>query len=304
MHEISKTLWHVSKIDNQKISDLAKKYGGSGIYYTEVFKRYLQTEYNITIEDYLINYCNEAQPICACGICNEKTNITIKNSNFRWREFKCGRNKGIIKWSEWAKDGRKGKNNPMYGKDTWNKGQTKETNEKVRLISERGKGRKTSDGTKKKQSESAKRRLIHGHTGIPHSEETKQKLRENTLRLIKLGVFKQNNTGCFCEMRNILIKNEILFEEEKIVNYWAFDFFLIDHNIYIEVDGDYWHSNPKFYPDGPQSKTQKINYARDISKNNFCKKNNLKLIRYWEYDILNNKDYIECNLKTLLGLKK
>ena len=285
------------------IKDLAKKYGGCGIYYPKVLKIHLQKDHNIDFHDYFIQYCNFEEKECPCNICNKKLKIIAKGSKILYSKYACGRNPGVLKWSEEAKEKRKGLNNPMFNKQPWNLGLTAKTNKSLAESARKNTNKIVSKETKEKQSISAKKRKIHGHTGKKHSNETKEKLRKNTLRLIALGAFKQTKSQCHLKFKELLIKNNILFEEEKIVSYWSFDFYLYEHNVYIEIDGDYWHSNPRRYKNGPQSKTQKINYARDISKNNFCKKNNLTLIRFWEYDVLNNEKEIICKLKKLLELK-
>ena len=170
----------------------------------------------------------------------------------------------------------------------------------MKKISENRKGIVISEETKNKMSVSAKKRKIHGHTGHKHSELNKQKFRENTLRMIQEGKYKQTRTKPHILFYEMLKRINVKFCEECIEQPWIFDFYLPELNYYIEVDGDYFHSNPKIYPNGPKTKTQKINWYRDIKKNEFCTKNNLKLLRFWESDILNHIDLIEeqiCKLK-------
>lgn len=57
---------------------------------------------------------------------------------------------------------------------------------------------------------------------------------------------------------------------------------------------------PSSIPIGPKSKTQKINYSRDISKNKYAIQNNINLIRFWEYDILNNTPEVKKQLLCIL----
>jgi len=59
----------------------------------------------------------------------------------------------------------------------------------------------------------------------------------------------------------------VVFENEKKIDCYSFDIFLKDLNVFIEIDGDYWHTNPKFYKNGPETKSQKINFYRDNKKN-------------------------------------
>lgn len=86
-YEIDKKEWHVCKICNKKIKDLAKIYGGCGIYYTQVFKQHLKNDHDLTLEEYFNN-----RPVCKCGICKQLCDIGgIKKSNFYWKKYKCGR---------------------------------------------------------------------------------------------------------------------------------------------------------------------------------------------------------------------
>lgn len=304
---IEKEIWHICKICNEKIQNLAKIYGGCGVYYTKVFKLHLKKDHSLLPEEYFEKYTE--RPICKCGLCGQKTDIQKKNlGDFYWKEYKCGRTEGTMEWSEKAKITRKGSGNPMYGKDSWNKGLTKDNCETLKKMGEKRKGTKASIETRKKLSNAMKRRLESGenppHTGHHHTEENKEKQRQMTLQMIKDGKFSQIKSKPHIEFSKILNETKIEYEEEKIVHYWTFDFYIPILDLYIEVDGDYFHSNPKFYPNGPKTNTQKINWHRDIKKNKYCLENNLKLLRFWECDILNNPEEIKCDLKELLELKK
>jgi G:T-mismatch repair DNA endonuclease (very short patch repair protein) len=119
---------------------------------------------------------------------------------------------------------------------------------------------------------------------------------------IENGDFKQTKTKPHIAFGKILDSLQIKYKEELILSKWSFDFYLFDYDVYVEVDGDYFHSNPKIYPNGPKTKTQNINWYRDIKKNKYCKENNIKLIRFWECDILNDEELIKCRLKESLEL--
>jgi G:T-mismatch repair DNA endonuclease (very short patch repair protein) len=297
---IDKSLWHTCQLCQQEITDLATQYGGGGIYYPQVFKKHLEIDHDLTLNKYFDKYID--RPECPCGVCNQLVNVVRDGGNFRFEKYRCGRNPGILKWSEEAKVNRRGEGNPMYGKQPWNEGLTKDTHPSMMSNSIKNKNKIVSDETKRRQSESAKKRTIHGHTGHPHTEEAKEKCRQATLRRIKNGEFKQTKTKPHIKMAEILASLGVKFEEEKIEHYWCFDFHLSKYDIYLEVDGDYFHSNPKTYPDGPKTKTQKVNWYRDIKKQQYCVENDMRLIRFWECDILNNQEEIKCQLRELLGL--
>lgn len=296
---IDKGLWHTCKLCGKDITLLAKQYGGNGKYYTQVFKKHLEVDHNYTATEYFSEF--DIRPLCACGICKQEVNMgSAGKSSFAWRLFRCGRNPGTLAWSEMAKETRKGENNPMYGQKAWNDGLTKETSTTIQAISDKMTGRTIPDSAKQKMSIAAKKRLVHGHTGILHSKESKQKMREATLRRIKDGHFKQLVSKPHIAMKAILDSMQLSYIEEYIVGYWSFDFRL-GSGILIEVDGDYFHSNPKIYPNGPKSNTQKINHCRDMKKDRYCRDNSLLLLRFWESDILSNPDGIKesilCHLK-------
>jgi very-short-patch-repair endonuclease len=294
--EIKKEDWNICKICNESLSSMVEEYGGSGVYRTQCFKKHIEEKHQIKMDDYFNN-----GPDCPCGICGNKRKVMIKGALLKWKEYGCGRNPGVLSWSEKAKISRRGENNPMYGKVPWNSGLSKENNESLRAVSIKRTGTKASESTRKKQSESAKLRDFHGHTGCKHTEENKEKSRLRTLQMIKDGVFNQTDTKPSRIIRSILDEYNFLYEKEYVVGKFSFDYFLINENTLLEVDGDYFHSNPLIYPNGPETKTQKINSYRDKVKNEFCEKSGLKLIRFWEHDILRKKEWV---VQKLLELKK
>lgn len=300
MYDIKDDLWNQCSICGDTRSVVNSEFGGCGRYSTQNFKEHLLKKHNMSLEEYFEKVTN--RPKCHCGGCDKLVNIKRSGRVFSWRKYACGNNDGVKLWSKNAKTGRLGINNPMYGLRPWNEGETKETSESVRKVSEKLTGKKLSKTHKDKLSISAKKRIVHGHTGCKHSEESKEKIRAVTIKRIHDGDFKQTRTKPHIEMSNILTGMGIAYIEEYSLSVWSFDFYIKEYDLYIEVDGDYFHSNPKIYPNGPKTKTQKINWYRDIKKNEFCINNNMKLIRFWESDILNNKEDIECRLKKLLAL--
>ena len=104
-----------------------------------------------------------------------------------------------------------------------------------------------------------------------------------------------------------LVKNEIKFERQKIfeecfyINKLKFDFYLPFYNVCIEIDGQH-HFYPVTY--GGISKEQAIiNFnlqkEKDKIKNDFCKENNIILIRlpYWEFYGENYKNILKNIIK-------
>jgi G:T-mismatch repair DNA endonuclease (very short patch repair protein) len=100
----------------------------------------------------------------------------------------------------------------------------------------------------------------------------------------------------------ILEKNKIKFLKEKYLNSNKFKIdYIILPNIAIEIQGDYWHGNPKFYPDENKLNTvQSKNILRDIKKEKWLIDNNYRYVAIWQNDLELNIDKIEENILLLL----
>ena len=97
-----------------------------------------------------------------------------------------------------------------------------------------------------------------------------------------------------------LTELNILYEKQYKLKGKLYDFKIKDRNILIEVDGDFWHSNPDMFPDGPIYKVQKDNLERDIEKNKIAKEEEYELIRFWEHEVKYQEDIVIDRLKKLL----
>jgi len=197
---------------------------------------------------------------------------------------------------------RMGKNNPAYGLDPWNKNLTKTTDSRLKSISHKLTGRKMSETAKQKMREARAKSPIKARHTTPHSPETILKLKEHTAKLHSTGVFKKV-TSIHSKMKDYLNKLSLKesYEEEYQIKYYSVDFAFPKNKIVVECDGDYFHCNPKFYPNGPETTTQRRNFGRDKAKNKYLKKNGWKILRFWENEI-NSRIYekkLLCKFKKL-----
>jgi len=96
----------------------------------------------------------------------------------------------------------------------------------------------------------------------PHTEDAKQKMRKSALRHFQThhGPFK--DTKPELKMKEILTSLNIPFEHQFRLGNHLFDFYILNTNILIEVDGDYWHANPKKYSE--LNKTQQGIKQKDL----------------------------------------
>jgi len=130
-------------------------------------------------------------------------------------------------------------------------------------------------------------------------------IRENTIKAQIAAIEKTKNTKIEIFVKSLLEINNIQFLQQiKISKYW-YDF-AINKKI-IEVDGDYWHANPKVYDKNhlfhfPGNKTMfafQI-WKRDNIKNKIAIKNGFKTLRIWEKDIKENPDNVNTKILTFL----
>jgi len=138
---------------------------------------------------------------------------------------------------------------------------------------------------KQNQSEAAKVREVHGHTGFYHTEETKQILREKTTNRIanlkdKISIPHQK---LFDKLKEIIPENFDMRIEYNF-GFYCLDIAILSFLICIEVDGDFWHVNEK---EGFELKydCQKRNKINEKSKTTFLLNRNWKIIRVWESEI-------------------
>lgn len=110
---------------------------------------------------------------------------------------------------------------------------------------------------------------------------------------IKPNTFLCGSRCPFCKqskgeklIEKYFIQHNIYFEPQKqfngckVINNLKFDFYVPKFNICIEYDGEFHYRD--IFKNGDLEKQKN----RDLTKNNFCIKNNMKLIRipYWNFD--------------------
>jgi len=157
------------------------------------------------------------------------------------------------------------------------------------------------------------KKISQGAKGIPkpkpegfgvgrvQSKKTRKKMSETAIsNIIKTN---RNHTSklekTFANILDLLdIKYQQFFYAKEIKAFY--DFYIPEHNLIIEVDGDFWHCNPDKFPN-PEYITQKRNIQRDKIKTQWAITNGYKLLRFWENDIKNNIKYIKQTLLEVIS---
>jgi len=178
----------------------------------------------------------------------------------------------------------RGENHPQYGTH-----RSKVTKQK---IGDKNRGKKRSKEEKQKMGEAHKGQKAW-NKNIPFSKESKEKMSKSALLRIQnySGPFK--DTKPELKMKEILISLTIPFEHQfrvEGINH-NFDFYILNTNILIEVDGDYYHGNPRKF--SKLNGMQWYQKERDIKNEIRSVNSGFRLLRFWEDDILHNTEEVK-----------
>lgn len=98
-------------------------------------------------------------------------------------------------------------------------------------------------------------------------------------------------------IEELLIKYNIAYEKQVKLGKYIADFKI--GKIIIEIQGDYWHGNPKFYSEENLNNMQKKHKIRDIFKKEYYLNSGYFLIEIWENEINKKIEKIEKLIKII-----
>ena len=200
----------------------------------------------------------------------------------------------------------------------------KRSEESKKRMSQAQLGHKTSEEAKQRQSISLKKLWEDGHVlgmkGRQHTEKSKQKQRDARA---KVGPGPWSNSWGERELRSILTDNGIQFVKQKNFHLGfqqhQIDIF-IEPNICIEVDGDYYHANPRPYPRPRRKfvhsihpghkpdeilrggKTAEEKWEFDRRQTEALKQQGNTVLRYWQSEIETDPD--KCLQEIIEAIKE
>lgn len=120
--------------------------------------------------------------------------------------------------------------------------------------------------------------------------EWKEYSRNIMLNLLSSGKINTTNSKPQIITNDILDELKINYENELNIKYYAVDNYLIDNNLMIEVQGDYWHCSPLKYTDYIYP-NQYNKIKSDKAKHTYVKKYyDIEILYLWEHDICNNTE--------------
>lgn len=100
-------------------------------------------------------------------------------------------------------------------------------------------------------------------------------------------------------VENILIENKVEFKKQKAIRFINVDFFVPSKNLVIQVNGDYWHCNPKLYPE-PKNNIQRKNIEKDRVATKIILDGGFNLLEIWESDIKEDPAAVEQKVLALI----
>jgi very-short-patch-repair endonuclease len=293
-------------IDGKTKEEIRKIYPlrAQGAYYLDKFVNYLKDVHNIGLVDYCEKYFYIKWPMCPTK--KIKCGVRAKGIGFIISMFSAGGvNKkncpAFAKGCEKLSQDRMGDKNPLWGKEPWNKGIDSEHPWAV-AQSKRMKGNKVSEDTRRKQRLAREKSPVKSRHTQKHTEESKEKMRAAAIARIARGDFEGIRSRIQIKVFEFLSKNYEGFIEEFPIGVFLLDFAFGSAKVGIEVQGGYFHSDPRIWINGPITKTQKKNWYRDKRKREYLASCGWELIEIWESEINSGEfeEILKCKLKKLL----
>lgn len=261
--------------------------------------RHVKTSHNLNRENYILQIKYKGvHPLCSCG-CGEKLTYRPPLGDFPTYIKK---HLHIIQRGKTQEEIFGDMNNPIRVQKIIDTRKKKFMSGEYDHIKQSFKEAKNHPDFGKKISEGvkgvAKPKPDGFGVGREHSVFTKEKMSMSAIdRIIKSN--HQHTSKLETLFHTFLHELDIEFTKFMYApDIKAFyDVYIPSKNTIIEIDGDYWHSNPIKYPNGPEGTTQMKNSIRDIEKNKWAEDNGYKMLRFWETDIYNNPEWIKEELK-------
>lgn len=158
--------------------------------------------------------------------------------------------------------------------------------------------RNWSEDKKKKFSEAMSKKAL-----ITISKMTKEEIDDRMLLMRK----SRKNDGKFIskleiKIADVLRRNGIEFIHQFYIQYHSYDFYIKNTNVLFEVNGDYWHANPKLYNSGEHIKVGNDSilvddiWDRDLLKLKVAESYGYKVFYLWESEINKRSDAYIYNL--------
>jgi len=135
------------------------------------------------------------------------------------------------------------------------------------------------------------------------SEENVDRARIQAVKNLSDGIYNKDPTGIQVKIDMLLKNLNIVNENEYNCKYYAVDNFLTEHNLMIEIQGQFWHADPRFYKEiSYEMQVKRI--KSDKSKHTYIKKYyDIEVLYLWESDINNNLELCKLLINEYINNK-
>ena len=244
-----------------------------------------------------------------CVVCGKEFKMLSphlkREHNLTKREYKHKYKAGVVApklsndFKEFWKGKNAGENNGMYGKEPWNKDETRKDEIKEKLGGHK-KGKKLDQIIYRTDPNKTREKLAEAKIGItgedanaygPHNVSEEGRLNMKLGCAKALGNFIKNRTSKYEIEVMTYIKDMYpsVRTSEKIGFYHA-DGFIPELNLVIECDGSYWHAGiHKLIEEDKLNAQQKHVYRYDKQKTSYLINHKYLLIRILETDFQRHK---------------
>lgn len=126
--------------------------------------------------------------------------------------------------------------------------------------------------------------------------------------LNKFGVryvyeYEAKDIGRFYDFAIVAISedSDVVIEEKNGIASISQQYNDVRPCLIIEVDGSYFHSDPRLVEEYEMNAMQKRNRIIDEYKDDWCRVHHIPILRIWEYDIRNNPDFVMEQIRDSLN---
>lgn len=116
--------------------------------------------------------------------------------------------------------------------------------------------------------------------------------------IVKVGNEVKGKTYIEQIVAEYLDNLNVVYDFNKTLGNYRPDFKISGKKMIIEVQGDYWHCNPKLYSDGPKDEIQIRHVVQDYYKRCYFESRGYEIIYIWEHDIENDIENVKEKIKS------
>lgn len=152
----------------------------------------------------------------------------------------------------------------------------------------------------------SKRRVFHPQKGKYGVSKLEAYFAKNFLD--KFGVryvyeYEAKDIGRFYDFAIVAITedSDVVVEEKNGIVSLSQKYNYVRPCLIIEVDGSYYHGDPRLVEEKDLNAMQKKNKVIDEYKDDWCRVHQIPIVRFWEYDIINNPKLVMEKLKEALN---